>query len=64
MATHAGMTTEEFEKVVKDWVAAAKHPTTGRLYTCRRAGPSQSPDRQRFNIQRVTSNPMAPQIIK
>jgi phosphoserine phosphatase len=33
MATHAGMTTEEFEKVVKDWVATAKHPTTKRLYT-------------------------------
>ncbi len=33
MATHAGMTTEEFEKVVKDWVATAKHPATGRLYT-------------------------------
>ncbi len=33
MATHAGMTTEEFEKIVKDWVATAKHPTTKRLYT-------------------------------
>jgi phosphoglycolate phosphatase-like HAD superfamily hydrolase len=33
MATHAGMTTEEFETAVKDWVASAKHPTTGRLYT-------------------------------
>jgi phosphoglycolate phosphatase-like HAD superfamily hydrolase len=33
MATHAGMTTEEFETVVKDWVATAKHPTTKRLYT-------------------------------
>lgn len=30
MATHAGMTTEEFEKSVKDWIATAKHPTTGR----------------------------------
>ena len=24
--THAGMTTEEFEKIVKDWVATARHP--------------------------------------
>jgi phosphoglycolate phosphatase-like HAD superfamily hydrolase len=31
--THAGMTTEEFEKIVKDWIATAKHPKTGRLYT-------------------------------
>jgi phosphoserine phosphatase len=33
MATHAGMTTDEFEKVVTDWLATAKHPTTGRPYT-------------------------------
>lgn len=33
MATHAGMTTEEFEKIVSDWIATAKHPKTGRLYT-------------------------------
>jgi hypothetical protein len=33
MATHAGMTTEEFEKSVTDWITAAKHPKTGRLYT-------------------------------
>ena len=33
MATHAGMTTEEFEKTVRDWIATAKHPKTGRLYT-------------------------------
>jgi phosphoglycolate phosphatase-like HAD superfamily hydrolase len=33
MATHAGMTTDEFEKVVKDWLATAKHPTTGQPYT-------------------------------
>ena len=33
MATHAGNTTEEFEKMVKDWIATAKHPKTGRLYT-------------------------------
>jgi hypothetical protein len=28
MATHAGMTTEEFEKIVKDWIATARHPKT------------------------------------
>jgi phosphoglycolate phosphatase-like HAD superfamily hydrolase len=33
MATHAGMTVEEFEKSVTHWVSTAKHPTTGRLYT-------------------------------
>ncbi len=33
MATHAGMSTEEFDKIVRDWVATAKHPKTGRLYT-------------------------------
>ncbi len=33
MATHAGMTTEEFEKIVADWIRTAKHPGTGRLYT-------------------------------
>ena len=33
MATHAGMTTEEFDQIVSDWVASAKHPKTGRLYT-------------------------------
>jgi phosphoserine phosphatase len=26
MATHAGMTTVEFEQIVKDWIATAKHP--------------------------------------
>lgn len=33
MATHAGMTTAEFEQIVKDWIATAKHPTTKRPYT-------------------------------
>jgi hypothetical protein len=33
MATHAGMTTEEFERAVKEWTTTAKHPKTGRLYT-------------------------------
>jgi len=33
MSTHAGMTTEEFDKNVRDWLATAKHPQTGRHYT-------------------------------
>ena len=33
MATHAGMTTDEFKQIVKGWLATAKHPKTGRLYT-------------------------------
>lgn len=33
MVSHAGMTTEEFERTVQDWIATAKHPTTGRAYT-------------------------------
>ncbi len=33
MATHAGMTTEEFSKIVSDWITTAKHPKSGKLYT-------------------------------
>ncbi|NQW53230.1 MAG: haloacid dehalogenase-like hydrolase, partial [Rhodospirillales bacterium] len=33
MATHAGMTTDEFEQVVKDWIATARHPRFDRPYT-------------------------------
>lgn len=33
MATHAGNTTDEFTTIVKDWIASAKHPKTGKLYT-------------------------------
>jgi phosphoglycolate phosphatase-like HAD superfamily hydrolase len=33
MATHAGMTTEEFENIVVDWIDTAKHPVTGKRYT-------------------------------
>ena len=33
MATLTNNTTEEFARVVKDWIAAARHPKTGRLYT-------------------------------
>ena len=32
-ATHAGMTTEEFERMVKDWIATARHPRFARLFT-------------------------------
>jgi phosphoserine phosphatase len=33
METHAGMTTQEFEKIVTDWIGTAKHPETKRPYT-------------------------------
>ena len=33
MATHAGMTTTEFEQTVKDWLAVARHPRFNRPYT-------------------------------
>jgi hypothetical protein len=33
VATHAGMTTAEFEQIVKDWIATAKHPKFKRPYT-------------------------------
>jgi len=33
MATHAGMTTAEFEQIVTDWIATARHPKTNRPYT-------------------------------
>jgi phosphoglycolate phosphatase-like HAD superfamily hydrolase len=32
-ATHAGMTTEEFAKIVTDWLATARHPRFNRPYT-------------------------------
>jgi haloacid dehalogenase-like hydrolase len=31
--SHAGMTTDEFAKIVREWLHTAKHPKTGRLYT-------------------------------
>ena len=31
--THTGMTTDEFAEIVRAWIATAKHPRTGRLYT-------------------------------
>ncbi len=33
VATHAGMTTEEFQKIVTDWLATARHPRFNRPYT-------------------------------
>jgi phosphoglycolate phosphatase-like HAD superfamily hydrolase len=33
MATQAGMTTDGFEQIVKDWLAGAKHPRFNRPYT-------------------------------
>jgi phosphoserine phosphatase len=33
MATHAGMTLAEFDDSVRDWIATARHPDTGRLFT-------------------------------
>jgi len=33
MATHAGMTTDEFSTIVEDWIGTARHPTSNRLYT-------------------------------
>jgi hypothetical protein len=33
VGTHSGLTTEEFERIAKDWLATAKHPKTGRLFT-------------------------------
>jgi len=32
MTTHAGMTTEEFAQIVKEWINTAKHPKTNKLY--------------------------------
>ena len=32
MATHAGMTTQEFAAIVKDWLATARHPRFNRPY--------------------------------
>ena len=33
IATHSGMTCDEFDQIASDWIAAARHPATGRLYT-------------------------------
>jgi hypothetical protein len=33
LQTHAGMTSDEFSKLVSDWIATARHPKSGRLLT-------------------------------
>ena len=33
MATHAGITSEEFHTIVSDWLKTARHPQTGKAYT-------------------------------
>ncbi len=33
IATHTDISVDDFEKVVGDWIAKAKHPKTGRLFT-------------------------------
>jgi phosphoserine phosphatase len=33
VATHTGMTTSDFEQIVKDWIATAKHPRFNKPYT-------------------------------
>jgi phosphoglycolate phosphatase-like HAD superfamily hydrolase len=33
MATHAGITTDEFEEMVSEWIATARHPQTDRPFT-------------------------------
>jgi phosphoglycolate phosphatase-like HAD superfamily hydrolase len=33
VATHTGMSTQEFEQIVTDWIATAKHPKFKRPYT-------------------------------
>ena len=32
MTSHTGMTTTEFEKIVKEWINTARHPKTNKLY--------------------------------
>ena len=33
MVSHAGMTSDEFTRIAKDWLASARHPTLKRKYT-------------------------------
>lgn len=33
MASHAGISTDEFASIVKDWIATAQHPTKKKKYT-------------------------------
>jgi phosphoglycolate phosphatase-like HAD superfamily hydrolase len=39
MATHAGMTSEEFDRIARDWFATARHPRFDRPYTELAYGP-------------------------
>lgn len=32
MAAHSGMTSDEFERTAREWLAIARHPKTGKLY--------------------------------
>jgi phosphoserine phosphatase len=32
-ASHAGLSTDAFQQLVRDWIRTARHPQTGRLYT-------------------------------
>ena len=32
-ATHAGMTADEFDRIVRQWVSTARHPSTGKRFT-------------------------------
>ena len=33
MATHSGITSEEFAEIVREWIETSRHPKTGKLYT-------------------------------
>lgn len=33
MATHSGMSSDEFDAIIRDWVKTAKHPKSGKHYT-------------------------------
>ena len=33
LASQVGITTDEYEEIVSDWIATARHPQTGRLYS-------------------------------
>lgn len=32
MATHSGLSTQEFDQIVREWINTAHHPKTGKLY--------------------------------
>jgi hypothetical protein len=60
MATHAGTTTEEFEKIVSDWIATARHPKTGRLFTETSASGSRVSSAARTSLTVSPSNSRRP----